>query len=83
MFSSHGVPSRSLRGTVVIMAPESTTAFGSSGEILRTWVWVRMSLGCLKRTVIHPYHRGGSDVVSGGVMIAWLVSSCGWSLVVA
>ena len=36
MLSSHGVPRMSLRGTVVIIAPESTTAFGSSGEMLRT-----------------------------------------------
>ena len=33
MFSSQGVPSRSLRGDVVIMAPLSTTALGSSGEV--------------------------------------------------
>ena len=43
MLSAHGVPSKRRRGTVVIMAPESITALGSSGLMWTSWVWVRAS----------------------------------------
>ena len=64
MLSSHGVSSRSLRGTVVIMTPEeSTTALGSSGEMLRTYVGLGTDVSGLRvGPVIHPYRRdGGRD----------------------
>ena len=79
MLSAHGVPRRSRRGTVVIMAPESMTALGSSGLMMTSWVWVRASywLSSGRPSLGGDCGEGvemerGDDCV-GGVAVAWVL----------
>ena len=62
---SHGVSRMSLAGTVVIIAPLSRTAVGSSGPVGTSCecVWVRTSL----RSCSPSVGGDGSDVRGGGV----------------